>query len=323
MIVQRFLIIRFSSIGDIVLTTPVVRCIRNQIENSEIHYLTKKSFEPVLRNNPHIHKMHFIDDENCFAGLSKIDFHAVIDLHHNLRSWKVKRRIHAPAFSFHKLNIEKWLHVNFKWKTLPNIHIVDRYLQTVKKFGVKNDFEGLDFFSDPNAENVFTNHSINKKEKYIAITVGAGHGTKQLPASKLIEIIQKLKYPVVLLGGKEDEAKANEIVLNTHTSAINLCGKISLHQSAAIVKHAYKVLSHDTGLMHIASSFKKDIVAVWGNTVPAFGMSPYMSGINSVNKEVNVGCRPCSKIGYEKCPRKHFKCMLEQNIDEISSSLNS
>jgi ADP-heptose:LPS heptosyltransferase len=145
--------------------------------------------------------------------------------------------------------------------------------------------------------------------------IGAKHFTKQLPDEKIISICRKLNQPIILLGGKEDVERAAIIEKAVGPNIYVACGKYNLNQSASIVKQAQKIISHDTGLMHIASAFKKDIISVWGNTIPAFGFSPYLPGENSKIIEVlDLSCRPCSKIGYDHCPKRHFKCM--KDIDE-------
>src|ERR1700722_2893847 len=108
---MKFLIIRFSSIGDIVLTTPVIRCLKKQLATAEVHYLTKAAFLPILKANPYVDRIHTLTDNDLNATieeLKKEDFDYVIDLHHNLRTWKVKRGLKKQAFSFDKLNVEKW-----------------------------------------------------------------------------------------------------------------------------------------------------------------------------------------------------------------------
>ena len=145
---MKFLVIRFSSIGDIVLTTPVVRCLKKQVVTAEVHYLTKKSFAKIFEANPYIDKVHYLENDlnAVIASLQQEDFDYVIDLHNNLRTKKVKQALKKQAFSFTKLNIQKWLLTALKINKMPAIHIVDRYLQTLESFGVKNDGAGLDYF---------------------------------------------------------------------------------------------------------------------------------------------------------------------------------
>jgi len=328
--VPKFLILRFSSIGDIVLTTPVVRCLKQQVKDAEIHYFTKKNFSAVLDGNPYIDKKILLDDELAplIQKMKEENYDAVIDLHHNLRTWTIKQKLGVKSYSFNKLNFEKWLIVNFKINRLPEKHIVDRYLETVKSFGVVNDNAGLDYFLSADDEKAVSTLPPDFKDGYVGFVIGAKHFTKRLPAEKIIAVCKQLHRPIVLLGGKEDFEEGESIVMSVlqassvqrPASVFNACGKYSIGQSAALVKHASVIISHDTGLMHIAAAFKKDIVSIWGNTIPEFGMAPYFgkSATRSVMMEVkNLSCRPCSKIGFEKCPKGHFRCMNDIPVEGI------
>ncbi len=322
---KKILIIRFSSIGDIVLTTPVIRCLKLQQPDTEIHFLTKKAFKGILEHNPYIHKIHTIEKEvkEISSILKKENFDFVIDLHNNIRSMQIKRALGKPSSSFKKLNFKKWLLVNFKINTLPETHIVDRYLQTVEQLGIKNDLQGLDYFIPQQDEVNMASLPKFLQSGYIGFVIGAKHFTKQLPIEKIVSICEKLNSPIILLGGKEDEKKANDIIahLSTITSQLvyNACGKYNLNQSASLIKQATKIISHDTGLMHIAAAFKNEVISVWGNTVPDFGFGPYLPDKKSRIVEVKgLSCRPCSKIGYNKCPKGHFKCMMLIDENEFN-----
>lgn len=317
----KFLIIRFSSIGDIVLTTPVIRNLKQQIEGAEIHFLTKKAFLPVVEENPYIHKIHFYDKNfaQIIADLKAENFDFIIDLHKNLRSARFKLALKKVSFSFPKLNIEKWLMVNLKVNRLPDTHIVDRYLETVKLFNVKNDQLGLDFFIKSDNEMNTQILPENFRKGYIALVIGANHSTKQLPDEKIISLLKAINFPTLILGGKDDAGRGDAIVREIGELCLNYCGKLTLQQSASFVKQSKLVITPDTGLMHIASAFKKNILSIWGNTIPGFGMYPYLPGESSQVFQVNnLKCRPCSKIGYDKCPLKHFKCMNLIDLDAIA-----
>ena len=321
----KYLIIRFSSIGDIVLTSPVVRCIKKQIPGAQVHYITKKAFASVIESNPYVDKVCTIEKDvsEVIDELKKEKYDFVIDLHHNLRSAQVKQGLRKPSASFPKLNVEKWLKVNFKIDNLPDVHIVDRYFVAVKKLSVKNDGEGLDYFIPAKDEVNISTLPASHQNGYIGFIIGARHFTKRLPEHKIIEICKRINLPVVLFGGPEDAEIAKHIEEAVGGNIYNACGKYNLNQSASLVKQAKKIITHDTGLMHIAAAFKKDIVSVWGNTIPEFGMYPYKPGVNSHIVEVkNLNCRPCSKIGYKACPKKHFKCMEEISVEEIASMVN-
>ena len=317
---MKILIIRFSSIGDIVLTTPIVRCLKKQIPNTEIHFLTKSNFVSLLENSPYISKIYSIKDKvsEMRADLEKEKYDVVIDLHKNLRSARAKRMIGTKTFSFNKLNIEKWLLVNLKINKLPNIHIVDRYFETVKTLGVVNDNLGLDYFiPEKDSVDVAALFNLNATS-YHALVVGGSYYTKQIPLNKLQQICMLSDKSIVVLGGKEDAATGLQLEKEFAGKVFSACGKFNINQSASIVKQADKVITSDTGLMHIASAFKKDIITLWGNTVPEFGMYAYFSGKNSKILEVkNLSCRPCSKLGYSKCPKGHFKCMQDIDVKEV------
>ena len=309
----KILIIRFSSIGDIVLTTPVIRCIKQQKPDTEIHYLTKRSFKSILEHNPYITKIHHIEEglKEVIEDLKKENFDVVVDLHNNIRSLQIRMALGKPSTTFKKLNLKKWLLVNFKINKMPATHIVDRYMDAVKSYGVKNDQKGLDFFIAQQDEVNISSLPLSHQNGYIGFVIGAKHFTKQLPTEKIISICKKINRPIILLGGKEDAERAAVIETVVGSSICNACGKYNLNQSASLIKQAIKIISHDTGLMHIAAAFKKEIVSVWGNTVPAFGFTPYLPDTRSKIVEVeNLSCRPCSKIGYKKCPKGHFKCMM-------------
>ena len=311
---MKILVIRFSSIGDIVLTTPVVRCLKEQL-NAEVHYLTKSAFLPVLQHNPHISKIHTLSSvfNQTLSELNKENFDLIIDLHHNLRTARFKKALGIKSYSFDKLNIQKWLLVNLKINRMPKNHIVDRYLDTCKPLGIINDSKGLDYFISEDEEVKLDEINPIFKSGYIALVIGAQHSTKRLPQAKLEQFCRESSSPIIVLGGKEDATIAWHLEQIAPNRIYNACGKYSLNQSASLIKQSSIVVSHDTGLMHIAAAFKKEINSVWGNTTPLLGMYPYLTKYN--NFEVNnLNCRPCSKIGYDACPKKHFNCMNQQNI---------
>jgi heptosyltransferase-2 len=320
---MKFLIIRFSSIGDIVLTTPVIRCLKQQVEGAEVHYLTKYVFRELIESNPYVDKLHILRDDlqRLISSLQEEKFDYIIDLHNNVRTLKVKSGLKSvPSVSFNKLNIRKWILTALKINIMPEVHIVDRYLETIKQFGVEDDGRGLDYFIPE--KDVVPNDDIPVAQSlgYVSIVIGAAHNTKKLPVNKLKELCSNINHPIILLGGPEDRLIGNEIAETDPIKIYNSCGKFSLNESADLVRRAKVVITHDTGLMHIAAAFKKPIVSVWGNTVPAFGMTPYYGKSNipyDLFEVKGLWCRPCSKIGYSKCPLGHFKCMQKQDLAGI------
>lgn len=311
----KILLLRFSSIGDIVLTTPVIRCLKKQT-GAEIHFLTKKAFQKILEPNPHLDRVWTFEKtvREVLPDLKKENFDFVADLHHNLRSLEVKLSLGKPARSFPKLNFEKWLLVRTGLDWLPDVHIVHRYLQTVENLRVAYDGEGLDYFIPPDEEvNLAQLSPLLFPEKFTAFVIGATHATKRLPSQQIVKFCQKIEGQIVLLGGAAEAADGEQIASNFGGRVLNLCGKLSLGGSASVVRQAARVFSHDTGLMHIAAAFRRPIFSIWGSTVPRFGMFPFFpDGLENLNKTLEVkdlSCRPCSKIGFDVCPKGHFRCM--------------
>ena len=341
---KKILVIRFSSIGDIVLTTPVIRCLKKQIQDAEIHVLTKKKFANLYKTNPYINKVYEYDDslKNNIEELKLENYDYIVDLQKNKRSVRVTRALGRPHASFPKLNFRKFLLSTFKINIMPDVHIVDRYFKAVEKLNVRNDFYGLDFFISDKNNFPISELPVKFQNGYYAFVIGGTYKTKILPPVKIAEVLKKINKPVILLGGPDDVERAEEIIslLNGQRTAdngdinsqiqkdsqiLNLVGKINLEQSASIVKNADSVLTNDTGLMHIAAAFHKNIVSVWGNTVPELGMYPYLPKepekchIIECN---DVRCRPCSKLGFKECPKKHFRCMMEIDVESIVENLS-
>jgi len=309
----KILILRFSSIGDIVLTTPVIRCIKQQVPGAEVHFCTKRGFATLTENNPYIDKRYYLDKSlpELIRQLRTERYDYIIDLHNNLRTSLIKRALGVRSYSFNKLNWQKWLYVRLHINRMPNQHIVDRYMATVESLGVVNDDQGLDYFIPANDQVSVQTLPASHQSGYVAYAIGGQHATKRLPVERIIELCRQIDRPVLLLGGKEDRVVGDTVVQAIGGKLIyNACGQYSLNQSASLVQQAQLVFSHDTGLMHIAAALRKKVYAIWGNTVPEFGMYPYQTPYVNLQKE-GLSCRPCSKIGYEKCPQGHFKCMRE------------
>ena len=323
--VIKYLVIRFSAIGDIVLTTPVIRLLKTRRPNAEIHVVPKKQFAHILAPNPYIHKIHVLEDSllHLIKELKREEFDFVLDLHRNLRSLIVKMALGEKTFVFHKFNFAKWLLTNFKIDILPDVHVVDRYVEVLNGLQIKNDRRGLDFFIPQNTFLPAEVEGYFEGKKFVALVLGAQHATKKMPAEKVVKLCKKINHPIALLGG-EKEREEGKIIAGHCSNVYNTCGDLNIYQSTLLIDKSKVVISHDTGLMHIAAARKKDIISVWGNTTPKFGMYPYYPGERSKMFEVkNLKCRPCSKIGFQKCPQKHFKCMMEQNYEGIAEYTNA
>ncbi|MFZ4103228.1 MAG: glycosyltransferase family 9 protein [Sediminibacterium sp.] len=339
---MRLLFIRFSSIGDIVFTTPAIRCAKQQIPGVEIHFLTKMSMKAVTVANPYIDHFHYLDkDINAtIHQLKACNFDYIIDLHKNYRTYKIQKALGVPMLSYKKLSLEKFLLTKLHLNYMPSRHIVDRSLDTLSALAVVNDGKGLDYFIPKEA--VLQSNALPDAfaAGYITLVIGASYATKKLPVNALQNLCHKIPYPIVLIGGKEDEAEGAAVEAINPIKIYNACGKFNLHESAILVKQARTVISHDTGFLYIACAFHKKTVAIWGATSPALQVEPYYPVAQQVNQTTlntitastilnnnemyfnaivpNLPCQPCSNYGSKHCPQGHFACMKQQDLQSIA-----
>lgn len=331
---MKFLVIRFSSIGDIVLASPVLRCLKKQVTTSEVHFLTKKSFSAVTIANPYVDKFFYYDKDvnSTIALLKEEEYDYIIDLHNNFRSIKVKRALGVKSHTIDKLNFEKFLLTKLRINIMPRRHITLRSLDTVAPFGVKDDEGGLDYFIPDSDRVKESDIPASHHAGYIAMVIGASYHTKKLPVHKLIALCSKIDHPIILIGGKEDASVGEQVAASAAGKIYNACGRFNLNESADLVRRSKLVISHDTGLQYIACAFNKTVIAIWGSTSPRLDVEPYYSkAFMATQKEPpyeniirlpELKCQPCSKYGNKKCPLGHFKCMEEMDIDYVASRVN-
>lgn len=317
---MKFLVIRFSAIGDIVLTSAVVRCLKKSYPDCTIHYLTKKQFLPLVEQNPNVDKCIILEKTlyQTFELLRKENYDVIIDLHKNLRTKILKGLLLRKNISFDKQNFNKWLFVNFKINRLPKIHLVDRYFLSLEKIDVKDDGQGLDFYTNASLSGDIL--SLLPSFPFGVLVIGGTYFTKKIPENKLLEIIKNARLPLVLIGGKDDTVIANRLA--EKIEVVNLVGMLSIGESALVIQKSVTVISGDTGMMHIAAAFHKPITTIWGNTHPDFGFYAYLPAeFSHLRKDIqsDLSCRPCSKLGYNHCPKGHFNCMQSLDVSSISA----
>lgn len=314
---MKLLVLRFSSIGDIVLTTPVLRCLKQQLPTAEVHFCTKRIYQPLVEHNPYIDSCHYLDDSlpQLVASLKAERYTHVVDLHNNLRSTIITALLGVRVYTLHKRTVRRWLYVRWKLKAMPEEHIVDRYMATVQPLGITNDGRGLDYFI-PDREYIPSSQlPATHQRGYVAFAIGGQHATKRLPLARIIALCQQINEPIVLLGGADERAvgEAVEQALGS-TLIYNGCGRYSLNESASLLRQARVVFSHDTGLMHMAAAFKKPVYSIWGSTTPQLGMYPYKTRYVVLERS-DLACRPCSRMGRSRCPLHHFRCLNELPFD--------
>jgi len=317
----KILLIRFSAIGDILLTFHVVHAIQSSYPKAEIHFLTKPEHQKLFDFLPIPVKVHPLSD-NLWETSKKLraeNFDSVIDLHNNLRTRILQvLMLRVEWHRFPKLHLKKWLLTRCKWDLLPKEHVVDRYFQACKHLNLQRTNNPV-LHIHPS---LILEDAILQESSYVVWVLGAKFKTKQLPASKILEVLSLLTQKVVFVGGRE-EAELGESLARKYANAINLAGKCSLIESAQIVKSAKLVVTNDTGLMHFAAFFDKPILSIWGNTSPSFGMYPYQCSDVTYFEVPDLACRPCSKIGYAQCPKTHFQCMMKQDSRKIAETIIS
>lgn len=324
---MKLLVIRLSSIGDIVMTTPLIRCLKLQMEGSDIHYLTGASYQEVLRGNPHLTAIHAWKENDGTMGerLKAEDFDLVIDLQNDPVSRKMVDFLRKPFLRYDELPIRKKILTTLKWNLMPaGEHVVDRYMKTVASLGVRHDGLGLEHFIPKGEEISERDIPASHQLGYIAITAGASRFTKILPVAQMQELCRRIDHPIILLGDQMDVDRAFAISGVDPIKIYNACGKFSLHETADLIRRAKFLIAHDTGLMHIGTALRKPVISIWGSTVPSLGMTPYYGkkaeGPESMYDTVQVRklwCRPCTDVGRDHCPLGHFKCMRRLSIDEL------
>jgi lipopolysaccharide heptosyltransferase II len=306
---KKILIIRLSSLGDILLMTPFIRSIKNQFPNIEIDFVLRAQYSDVLKLNPYLNKVFSIsriekDNFEKFKEIKNSRYDLVIDLQNNLRSKKLVFEIKTQSVSFSKNSWNKFLLVNFKINNLKDApQIPVRYSQTIS--GFKLDEKGLDLFTHktPSVELIH-------KENLIGFCPGARHFTKRWPKEYYIELGKKLTsngYTIVLFGGKIDNEICEELAKEI-PSAINLSNSDDILQTAADMRLCKAIVCNDSGLMHAASSVGIKVITIFGSSVKEFGFTPYNCG-NLILENNLLTCRPCSHIGRSNCPKNHFDCM--------------
>ena len=315
---MKILVIRLGSLGDVILATPVLRCLKQQLDGVEIHFLTKKSSAELMSSNANIDKLHILkpnlDDTIEELRNEKIDY--IVDIHNNHRSRRIRHSLRAISYVYRKENFGKFMLVLFKCDIMSGRHVVDRYMDAVKPFGIIPDGNGLELPLPDLSDKVYTSD-----KPFVAIACGAQHETKRIPVDKIQYLAEHIKNPVVLLGDKDDFRRLDEAGLVFPGNTTNLCGKTSMVVSADIVRRSSVVITSDSALMHVAAAFHRPVVALWGSTSPRFGFEAYHTQHFNYTPS-SLRCWPCRRMGGEKCPKKHFLCMLSHDYDAIAEKVN-
>ncbi len=323
--INKILIIRLSSIGDIILTTPVIRILKHHFPASKIDFVIKQQFAELLAHHPAINQLLIFDKSQATAGLKNLKhkitkqrYDLIIDLHKNFRSYFLTLNSGAGCILRYKKFVwRRWLLVKLKWNLFEQpIPIFLRYLIPIKKLGFEYDDLGLDiFFSEKikfQVEEKFAPFLQQNFHTLIGIAPGASFFTKRWTAEGFEAVIdhfsQQTGMGVILFGNAADRELIDSLHIKNRQQVLNAAGELSLIQTAALMDKCGGVISNDSGLMHLAAALKKNIVAIFGSTTAELGFYPVTTE-HIIVENPELKCRPCSHIGRKKCPKHHFACM--------------
>ncbi len=319
---QRILIVRFTSLGDVLLTTPLVRAIKTQYPHIKIDFCVLDTLAQVVEHNPYIDNLILyskLDDKQ--PGFQKqitdANYDLILDLQNNLRSSRLLSPVRSKVKKFSKHSLKKWLLVNFKINLMQNLPpIPERYANVIP-----------DLMLDKKSLDLYLPEDINSKLppgfQYIGFCPGSKHYTKMWPYDYYIELGEILflhKYKVVLFGGKGDTSIC-KLIAEHLPDAINLCNDDKLYETAVNMKQCKAIICNDSGLMHVASAVDIPLISIFGSTVKEFGFAPYNARAQVMQVD-HLDCRPCTHIGRDTCPKKNFQCMLRITPATIFQQLN-
>lgn len=307
---QNILVIRLSSLGDVILTTPLIRSIKNTYPGIKLDFIVREEYKDAIILNPHLERVYTLESDNDYDKLydkiGKEKYDLIIDLQNNLRSRIIAGKLGAKTLKYEKPYLKRLLLVKLKINMLEDApSIPERYAGVVN--GEILDEDGPEIFL-PDGYEVKLDDSDNQ----IGICAGSKHFTKMYPveyASELISLLQQKGYKIVLFGGADDIGICKQIE-ELQPGVENLCNENDLLQTAAEMQKCKIVICNDSGLMHAAAAVKVPVAAIFGSTVSEFGFAPYKSKHILIENN-SIDCRPCSHIGRSKCPKDHFNCMHE------------
>lgn len=336
---KKILVIRFSSLGDIIITTPLLKILKENFPSAEIDYCTREDYRELLNTNPHIRKIIAVGSDFDFARLKQLKntislgrYDLIIDAHNNFRTFYLRQflRFKSKFLVFKKYSFRKFLLVKFKinlMKKLPSI--TERYIKIIEPItNAKQTIPLPEIFTNESTkekiDSIFKELGINTTNKIIAIAPSSKHFTKTYPAELYTELINKFDNDttVLLIGKGNDIMQIGRIMEKSSGNIYNLCSMLNPIELAELLKRCSLFISGDTGPMHIAEAVNAPLIMLAGSSVKEFGFYP-QSEKAVVIENNNLKCRPCSHIGLSYCPLGHFKCMVDLKPDTILSEVRN
>jgi heptosyltransferase-2 len=331
---KKILIIRLSSLGDVVLTTPVIKALKEKFPQSEIYFLTKGIYSDVLKNNPFLSSVIKFNPDQKHSGLAGLreiirelaqyHFDLIIDLHSNLRSFFIRHLLKAEKkIRYKKRVLARFFIVYFKWLKIKPQHTIDSYLLSLRKLNIKNAKVKPEIFLDEKtekfAQNFLWQNKIKKDDILVGISPGAKWETKRWDGSKFLRLCQILlendKYKIVLFGSAEEKNLVENLTKNFSDRVFKGIG-LSLLELSALIGKCEVFVSNDSGLMHIATAMDVPVIAIFGPTHPNLGFSPL--GERNVILTTNEKCSPCSLHGEKPCKKERPYCFEKIFPEEVA-----
>lgn len=329
---RKLLVVRLSSLGDILLTTPFIRALKRRFPHSRLDYLTGSRYHELLQNNPHIDHLIIMDESGGKKEIRSIaerikseNYDAFIDLHGAIRSLQIRRKskIH-PVFTFKKYRFQRVVLILLKRNIYPDDRSMALWMLDVgESLGVQDDGDGLDLFVESeiehNTRKLLEVKSQNSQTDWIAMAPGARHFTKRWPIDRWIDLARRLTdaydVRIMVLGDDKDRQLGKEIITGIDGQGYNGAGLFRLSESAAALSCCKVAITNDSGLSHMAAARRIPVIAMFGPTVRAFGFHPFRVPYRIMER--SLPCRPCSTKGSSRCSLKHFRCMLDITPDDV------
>lgn len=311
---KKILLIRFSSLGDIILSFPLINALKKEYPESEIHYLTKSAYKAILELNPAISKIILFNGQPLSELKSEIKstgYDLVLDIHKNFRSILLTLFTGLNVKRYRKDTIKKFLLVKFKINLFKEITpVYKKYIKAVgDKFAKK--------FSHYTSTELEFDRTRKYDFNYIVTAPSSKHFTKTYPKEKFVDYIKSSKLKIILVGDDSNNDKEICEYIENETIAINLCGRLSYSELANVVLNSEYVVTNDSSILHFSEMLGKNVKAIFGSTVKEFGFFPQLEN-SLVVENKNLKCRPCTHIGLPACPLGHFKCMNEIQIEKLN-----
>jgi lipopolysaccharide heptosyltransferase II len=331
----RILLVRFSSMGDILLTSALVRSLRMRHPEAHIAFLVKRQFAPLVSESPRLNEVITYGDGEPLLGLAKElrarRFTHLLDLHGSLRSRALHFLVPGRWREYSKRRFAREVLIRLK-KNIYNDGIpeAERFFDAAEGLDVRPDGKGLEFFvSDAARANVdrwLATQGVSGRS-FVLLGPGAAHFSKRWPAEYWTDLAGKLAWEersIVVTGGKAEREVGDAIVAAARAAgsgivAANSAGEFSLQETGALLQRAESLTVGDTGVMHMATAVGTPIVTMMGPTVGPFGFYPYRA--NATVLERDLYCRPCTPFGGPTCPEGHHRCLRDIAPDEVLTAI--